>query len=117
MHRCPESTTNPNTGKPFDLNLIRKVMATECYDVCPENPWRFQSALQRTFLPPEVKEHRVSTCRWFHQFAGMYTEAWFYTNVVWMDPCSSILPGSKKQFPEAEAAVEGWQAVRLRRRV
>ena len=74
VHRCPEPTTNPVTGKPFDFNLVRKVTATKCDDVCPENPGHFQPALQKSFLPPEVKEHRVSMCRWFQRLTGMYSE-------------------------------------------
>ncbi len=42
IQRCLASSTNPETGKPFDLKLIRKVFSTDCYDVDPENPWRHQ---------------------------------------------------------------------------
>ena len=36
-------------------------------------------------------------CRWFVQ-QEFHTEAWYHRNVVWVDPCASILPGSHKQW-------------------
>ncbi len=36
VQRCKVSTTNPDTGKPFDFKLIRQVFATDCYDFFPE---------------------------------------------------------------------------------
>ena len=57
-------TTNPDTGKPFDLKLIRRVFSTDCYDHAPENPWRYQTKSKKDFLPDGVMEHRVGMCRW-----------------------------------------------------
>ena len=60
IQRCPASTTNPVTGKPFDLKRIRNVFATDCYDLDPESPWRFQARSSRCYLPPKLMEHRVA---------------------------------------------------------
>ena len=65
IQRCPVSTTNPTTGKPFDLKLIRKVFSTDCYDLDPENPWRYQTKSKKVFLPDDVVQHRLEMCRWF----------------------------------------------------
>ena len=40
IHSCPRATTNPVTKLPFCDKTIRKVFATECFDVDPENPCR-----------------------------------------------------------------------------
>ncbi len=47
----PVSTLNSETGKTFDLKLIRKVFSTECFDLDLESPWRHQTRNKRTFLP------------------------------------------------------------------
>ena len=52
--RCPISTTNPQTKKPFDLKLIRKVLVTNCYDIDPDNPWRLLVQKQRRGNPSSV---------------------------------------------------------------
>ena len=97
MQCCPVSTLNPATGKPLDLKLIRKVCATDCYDLDPENPWRYQTKSKKVFLPDDVMEHRVVVCRWFLRLPS-FSDTWFYnSNVVWIDPCSSIIPSSSKQ--------------------
>ena len=106
VQRCPVSTTNPTTGKPFDLKLIRKVFSTECYDLDPENPWRFQKREKKTYLPPEVVEHRRDMCTTLLAMDG-FTAAWFFNNVVWIDPCSSIIPGSYKQWLRMKQALKG----------
>ena len=54
VHACPRATLNPATNLPFCEKTIRKVFATECFDVDPEHPWRFQLSLQKVFLPDEV---------------------------------------------------------------
>ena len=106
VQRCKVSTTNPDTGKPFDFKLIRQVFATDCYDFFPECPWRFQARHQRTFLPDDLKGERLHMCCWL-QGRPRYTEDWVYENVVWVDPCFSILPGSFKQFLKQKQLAKG----------
>ena len=106
IQRCPASTTNPVTGKPFDLKRIRNVFATDCYDLDPESPWRFQARSSRCYLPPKLMEHRVAMCK---VFMGMnhFTPSWFFNNVVWVDPCSAIIPGSYKQYLRMKQTLKG----------
>ena len=106
VQRCPVSTTNPVTGKPFDMKLIRKVFSTECYDLDPENPWRFQKRERKTYLPPSVMEHRLAMCTHFLTLS-CFTATWFFKNIVWIDPCSSIIPGSYKQWLRMKQALRG----------
>ena len=106
LQRCPASTTNPDTGKAFDLKLIRKVFCTECYDLDPENPWRFQRREKKTYLPQQVVEHRLDMCTKLLAMESL-SAAWFFNNVVWIDPCSSIIPGSYKQWARMKQALKG----------
>ena len=106
VQRCPVSTLNTETGKTFDLKLIRKVFSTECYDLDPENPWRHQTRNKRTFLPGNLKQHRFDMCRW-HLGWGNFVASWFFHNVVWVDPCSSVLPGSYRQYLKQKQLVKG----------
>ena len=117
LQRCPVSTLNPATGKPFSLKLIRQVFSTDCYDLDPDHPWRFQVKNKKVFLTEEVMRHRVDMCRWFVN-EEQFTAKWFYDNVVWTDPCSSIIPGSHKQYIKMRQALKGdkgWQSDNAKR--
>ena len=108
----PASTTNDETGKPFDLKLIRKVFSEDCYDIDPENPWRYQHKNTKVFLTDDARLHRFEMCQWLLA-SQPTTGAWFYNNVVWIDPCSSIIPGSYKQFLKMRQLLKGgkgWQS-------
>ena len=78
---CPQKTQSPDTEKPFYLKLIRKVFASECYDLDLENPWRFQSKLHRMFLPHDVMEHRAAICKQLLRQPRL-TAGHFFENVV-----------------------------------
>ena len=59
-------------------------------------PWRFQTPLQKVFLPDAVKAHRLRMAS--HLLAEGRDAAWFSRHVVWFDPCASIIPGSQRQY-------------------
>lgn len=106
--RCPASVINPQTGEPFDDKILRKVFAEECYDLDPENPWRFRPRLRKRYLSPQLVEHRSAMCK--HLLAAAFahcTPGWFFQNVLWIDPCSSIRPGSKAQFLLQKQVLKG----------
>ena len=108
IERCPKSTMNQETGEPFCAKTLRKVMSEDCYDVGPAKPWRFQTKLQKVFLPEEVKAQR---CRMAEVLLSHgHDAAWWYRNVVWFDPCSSILPGSMLQWLRMRQAAVGDKA-------
>ena len=108
VHRCPTSTLNPETGEPFCENTLRKLMTEDCYDVDPAKPWRFQTKLQKVFLPEDVKAQR---CRMAEVLLSHgHDAAWWFRNVVWFDPCSSILPGSMRQWLRMRQAAVGDKA-------
>ncbi len=99
------SSTNPQTGKPFDLKKIRSVFSEDCYDLGPEHPWRYRTK-KKVFLTADLREQRYAMCRWFLAWVN-FTAAWFYNNVVWIDPCASILPTSYKQWLRQKQALSG----------
>ena len=105
VHACPRATLNPETMLPFCEKTIRKVFAEDCYDFDPENPWRFQYPLQKVFLPPAVKEHRMRMAD--HLLSGGPNSAWWANHVVWFDPCVSIIPGSQKQYDLMRQSCKG----------
>ncbi len=106
MQRCPVSTWNPDTGKPFGIKLIRGVFTTECYDFDPESPWRYQARTQKVFIPEEDQQARLGMCLWFLAWPW-FVAKWFFDNVVWFDPCASILAGSKKQWLKQRQVLKG----------
>ena len=107
-HRCPRSVTNPQTGLPFSDVVLRRVLNEDCYDVDPEHPWRFQPRLRKRFLSEEVQAERLkmSEALLGPEFEHC-TPGWYHQNVVWMDPCASILPGSKAQWLKMKQVLKG----------
>ena len=105
IHACPRATLNPVTGKPFDAKLIRKVFSQDCYDFDPEHPWRFQLPLQKVFLPDPIKAQRLEMCTFLLEQGP--AAQWWSQNVVWFDPCASILPGSQNQYDQMRQACKG----------
>ena len=105
---CPVSTINPKTGKPFCEKTIRKVWMEDCYDFDPSHPWKMQLPLQKNFLPDDIKEHRLAMVRAILQTQEHGDSvSWWARNVVWMDPCASILPRSRRQYDKMRRAEIG----------
>jgi hypothetical protein len=77
----------------------------ECYDFDPEHPWRFQLTLQKIFLPDSLKEHRCTMSRQIQRHGK--PAAWWASEVVWFDPCCSIIAGSQKQWEQMRQALKG----------
>ena len=102
---CEKATMNPKTKKPFCDKTIRDVFTTECYDFDPEHPWRFQNTLQKVFLPDLLKEHRLAMARYLQRYGQAAN--WWASEIVWFDPCASIIPGSEKQWLQMRQALKG----------
>ena len=108
VSRRPAATLNPVTKKAFCDKTIRKVFVEDCYDFGPEYPWKLQAPLQKIFLPDDVKQHRVSMARHILlQEQRGDDAAWWLRNVVWMDPCCSVLPRSRRQYDKMSRAELG----------
>ena len=105
VRRCPAATANPQTGEMFAPKTIRKVFLKDCYDFDPGQPWKYQHTLQKVFLPEDVQLLRLRMAK--HIQAMNLRGSWWYNNVVWMDPCASVLPGSKLQYEKMKQALKG----------
>ena len=102
---CPAATMNPKTKQPFCEKTIQDVFTTECYDFDPEHPWRFQNTLQKVFLPDTLKQHRLSMAKYLQRYGPAAN--WWASEVVWFDPCASIIPGTEKQWLQMRQALKG----------
>ena len=67
---CPAATLNPRTGNPFSRRHIRKVLLEDCYDIDPDHPWKYQSPLQKIFLPGDLKEQRVQMAKYIQRYGS-----------------------------------------------
>ena len=85
----------PTTEKPFCDKTIRKVFTEDCYDLDPDVLWKFQSALQKVFLPDSIKEHRLIMAKYLLRHVP--SASWWAQHVVWFGPCCSIIPGAQNQ--------------------
>ena len=92
--RCEVATTNPETGQPYTDKVILAVFRTRCFDPGAEEPWEHSNLVQKTSLSPAMREARVL---WAIKVLEMkHQSRWFFNHCLWMDPCSSVLPGSLK---------------------
>ena len=106
--RCPRATLNPRTGKTFDDKVLRRALTEDCYDLDPDHPWRFQTRLRKRYLTPENTAHRLAMCSTLLGDAYSHcSSGWYFQNVVWMDPCATILPGSKAQWLKMRQLLKG----------
>lgn len=106
IQRCPSSSFNPKTKRPFcNKTIQKKVFLEECYDFEPDHPWRFQAVLQKRYIPEDVRELRFAMAK--HLLKERTQKAWWFNNVVWMDPCASIIPGSRQQYNKMRQALKG----------
>ena len=105
VRKCPAATLNPNTGAPFSAKLIYEVFKTLCHDGNPSDPWGYMNPYKKTALSPELKVARV---KWSQRLQGFgYDEAWFHQNVVWFDPCHTILTLSPRTAFDIQQASYG----------
>ena len=104
---CQKATLNPKTQAPFTAKYIRKVFTEDCYDVTPDQPWKYQRVIQKTWLPPALQEQRLAWARW--ELAHAQSPEWYFRNVVWFDPCSTVIPAGPKKAADLEQAARGTQ--------
>ena len=105
VHLCPTATFNPATNAPFTPKYIRKVFLEDCYDVQPENPWQFQRCLQKTWLPPALQAQRLAWAK--RELETAHPAVWYFNNLIWFDPCSTIIPAGPKKAADLEQAARG----------
>ena len=103
--RAPTASQNPATGTAFSERSILNVFRTCCYDVRPDDPWVHESPHKKTALSGDAQAARL---RWATRIRRMkLAPAWFRRNVVWIDPCSSIIPKTPRAAFDQEQASKG----------
>ncbi len=101
--RCPAATLNPETKQPFSDNLVAKVFHSRCFDDGAEEPWGHISPFNKTALSPELVKLRWDWAK-MQKKEGL-PEHWFHKNVVFIDPCNTVLSDSLKTgFDETRAS-------------
>ena len=93
---CPKATTNDKTQEAFSRQAINAVLTTECYDDTPERPWQFRFGAKRRAVSAEDRADRVA---WGKRLIAENrrlnrTANWFLQNIIWLDICSKVIPGS-----------------------
>ena len=99
---CPAAVKSPRTGRPFSRQLINGILTQHCYDEGAQKPWEFTYGRQRRPLTDEAKSHRLE---WGRRLQSEEHDAnWFHRNVIWIDLCSKVIPGSPKKAYEQSLA-------------
>ena len=103
---CPKATTNDTTKEAFTRPAINAVLTTDCYDETPERPWEYRFGAKRRALTTEDRADRLA---WGQRLLAENrrlnrSAAWFLQNIVWLDICSKVIPGSPAKALDQENA-------------
>ena len=103
ISNCPVASVNKDTGEVFTHKVILNVFKTRCYDGNPDVPWGQMCAKQKSALTPAMISSRLE---WGQRILEMKHHAgWYHRHCIWMDPCSSIIPGRPKaEFDQQQAS-------------
>ena len=94
IQKAPRASLNPSTGEAFTDKYILQVFRTMCYDDDPSDPWDHQLPYQKTALPVELQQQRLA---WARKMVGDgRTAGWYQQHCIWVDPCSTIIPGTAR---------------------
>ena len=74
------------------------------YDEDPEKPWEFRFGAKRRALSAEDREFRA---HWGKRLRKEnYTAAWYRDNIVWVDLCSKVIPGTPQKALDHDLAAK-----------
>ena len=77
------------------MSLRHEVLTTDCYDNDPLYPWEFRFGRRRKPLTPDMMTLRAT---WAKNLLKEGLPAhWFLRNVIWIDLCSKIIPGTPQK--------------------
>jgi hypothetical protein len=92
--KAPKAILNPDTNEPFTPKYVMQVFKELCFDDDAADPWGHMMPYQKTALPQELIAQRVL---WVRKMRALgQTAAWFFKNVIWVDPCATIIPGGAR---------------------
>ena len=100
---CPDATHNPTTGKPITDKYIYGVLKSKCVDEGYELPWGHLNPHRKTALSPEMKKWRCTYARAQKRLG--HSPTWYHRNVIYLDPCHTILTDRpRSNFDETQAS-------------
>ena len=108
---CPQASLNPCTKEPVDKHLVYRVFRECCYDEDPADTWDHLPRLSQSPLDAPAQERRVAFAN--HMLGLRYTDNWFFTNLVWVDLCRSVLPRTRRKAAAlalSRKGMQGWQS-------
>ena len=101
---APNATWNETTNAPFSRYTINDVLTTDCYDEDPNKPWTWRFGTKRRALTGTDRGLRVEWAKRLKKEG--FSESWFRDNVIWVDICSKVIPGSpQKALDQNQAAM------------
>ena len=101
---APRATLNDATGARFSRQTVNEVLTTECYDSEPSRPWEFRFGAKRRALLDEDKAARRD---WAERLLSEgHMAAWYRDNVVWVDICAKVIPGSPSKALDQKMAAK-----------
>ena len=81
---------------------VNQLLTTDCYDDGADKPWQFLYGARRRPLSAAAQTERLAWAR--RLLRGDRDGAWMYANVVWVDFCSKVIPGSERRAMDQAAA-------------
>ena len=93
---APKATTNAKTGDPMSQKTITKIFKEYCFDdeENKQDTWDHRQGLTRTSLSEAQIGKRLFWATNLKNGPNLNAN-WFFRNVIWFDPCYTILPGTK----------------------
>ena len=105
LAQTPKAATNPRTKRPFTAPTIAKVLKRQCFDESPDDPWKCISPYCKSALSPELIEARLTWAKTL-QSRG-YSARWCFHNLIWMDPCNTVIPAAKRTIFDQQQSAKG----------
>ena len=108
---CPKATLNPDTQEPVSKQLVYTVFRECCFDDDPAYTWEHRARLSKSALDETQIKRRWDFAK--HMLTLTHTPQWYYTNLVWCDLCSSLLPKTKAKalhMTLARKGKKGWMS-------
>ena len=101
---APRATLNDATGARFSRLTVNEVLTTDCYESDTSRPWEFRFGAKRRALLDEDKAARRD---WAERLLSEgHTAAWYRDNVVWVDICAKVIPGSPSKALDQKMAAK-----------
>ena len=107
IQRCQKACINPLTQMPFHKKYLARVLREDCYDEDPSDPWRYDRVLQKTWLPEPVKKERYKWALQERKVIEANTPVWYFNNVIWFDPNSTVMPHGPKKAADQKQVAKG----------